>query len=256
MGQETVAALNFFFTMGYMEEIKIINTAAIYVTPQLNNLTPFGAASGKVVPYIGPCTNTSAVGLHLLIPGTYKMFQKVEFSDDEIYPGERNFTPNYLNIPDGQFPPPCNDCDPCEPECINPCNTTTDPCCNDCDPCDSDCINPCEPSTDPCCNDCDPCDSDCVNPCDTNAEPCEENSTGQIQDNKGITVFVEKNQLRITNYASTTLSNNDYTIFGVTSQTLMQGQLQSETTTIDVTTLPSGVYFIKAGNSVRKFVKK
>ena len=62
-----------------------------------------------------------------------------------------------------------------------------------------------------------------------------------------------KDELQVTSYK---LQDGAlYSIFSVTGQVLMQGKLQGETTTINVSTLPSGVYFIKVGNMVGKIVK-
>jgi len=61
-------------------------------------------------------------------------------------------------------------------------------------------------------------------------------------------------QLRVTSYELQ--EGVLYSIFGVTGQVLMQGKLSGETTTIDVKTLPNGVYLIKVGNATGKFVKK
>ena len=86
-----------------------------------------------------------------------------------------------------------------------------------------------------------------------------------------------KNQLRITNYAfldqREKLREGDYTIFNVAGQIVGSGfkpdhndhkpdqksdhkpDYNSEIT-IDVSHLPNGIYFIKIGNQVGKFVKK
>ena len=62
-----------------------------------------------------------------------------------------------------------------------------------------------------------------------------------------------KDELRITNYE---LRNENYSIFNVSGQVLMQGALSGETTTVNVKSLPSGIYFIKAGDKTSKFVKE
>ena len=52
------------------------------------------------------------------------------------------------------------------------------------------------------------------------------------------------------------LRMGDYSIFNVSGQVLMQGALSTETTTINVKSLPSGMYFIKVGNRTGKFIKE
>ena len=71
---------------------------------------------------------------------------------------------------------------------------------------------------------------------------------------EGITITVGIEQLQVTNYELQ--EGALYNIFGVTGQMLMQGNLSGETTIINVSSLSQGVYFIKAGNSVGKFVKE
>ena len=56
--------------------------------------------------------------------------------------------------------------------------------------------------------------------------------------------------------ASSELQNANYTVFSISGQALMYGKLQGETTTVNVSTLPSGIYFIKAGNYAGRFVKQ
>jgi len=56
--------------------------------------------------------------------------------------------------------------------------------------------------------------------------------------------------------ASSELQNETYTVFSISGQVLMRGKLQNETTTINVSALASGIYFIKAGNYAGKFVKQ
>ena len=55
--------------------------------------------------------------------------------------------------------------------------------------------------------------------------------------------------------ASSELQNETYTVFSISGQALMRGKLQGETTTVNVSALASGIYFIKAGNYAEKFVK-
>ena len=68
-----------------------------------------------------------------------------------------------------------------------------------------------------------------------------------------------KNQLRIKNYE---LREGDFTIFNVAGQAVGAGLKPDQKPdhngeiTIDVSHLPSGVYFIKAGNMVGKFIKE
>ena len=75
-----------------------------------------------------------------------------------------------------------------------------------------------------------------------------------IKDNE-LTIYPNpvKGQLQVTGYE---LQDNAYCIFSVTGQVLMQGSLSGETTIINVEHLSNGVYFIKVGNVVEKFVKK
>jgi len=84
-----------------------------------------------------------------------------------------------------------------------------------------------------------------------------ESSSGieNIKDNQ-ISIYPNpvKGQLQVTSYELQ--EGALYSIFNVAGQMLMQGKLSYETTVINVETLPSGVYFIKAGNSVGKFVKE
>ena len=47
----------------------------------------------------------------------------------------------------------------------------------------------------------------------------------------------------------------EYRITNLTGQTLVVGRLEDETTSINITGLPSGLYFISIGETTRKFVK-
>ena len=62
-----------------------------------------------------------------------------------------------------------------------------------------------------------------------------------------------KNELIIKNEE---LRMGDYSIFNVSGQVLMQGQLLDETTTINVKELPNGMYFVKVGGKTGKFIKE
>jgi hypothetical protein len=75
------------------------------------------------------------------------------------------------------------------------------------------------------------------------------------QDDSKIKVYPNPthNQLRITNYK---LRMKDYSIYSMTGQMVMQGQLQGETTILNVSTLTNGVYFMKINDEVMKFVKQ
>ena len=55
--------------------------------------------------------------------------------------------------------------------------------------------------------------------------------------------------------ASSELQNETYTVFSISGQALMQGKLQGETTTINVSSLASGVYFVKVSDKTAKFIK-
>ena len=59
-------------------------------------------------------------------------------------------------------------------------------------------------------------------------------------------LIIKNEELRIENY----------NIFNVSGQVLIQGALSGETTVIDVKALPSGMYFIKIGNTTGKFIKE
>lgn len=61
------------------------------------------------------------------------------------------------------------------------------------------------------------------------------------------------NELRVTGYE---LQAKSYGIFNITGQMVMQGKLQRETTTVNVSALTNGVYFLKLSNEVMKFVKQ
>ena len=60
-------------------------------------------------------------------------------------------------------------------------------------------------------------------------------------------------QITITNYA---LRIKEYCIYNVTGQMVMQGQLQDGTTTLNVSVLANGVYYLKIFNDVVRFIKK
>ena len=60
-------------------------------------------------------------------------------------------------------------------------------------------------------------------------------------------------ELQVTSYE---LRGENYNIFSVTGQMLMQGRLQGETTTINVSTLANGVYLLRVSGKVEKFVKQ
>ena len=62
-----------------------------------------------------------------------------------------------------------------------------------------------------------------------------------------------KEELQVTSYE---LRGENYNIFSVTGQMLMQGKLQGETTTINVSTLANGVYLLRVSGKVEKFVKQ
>ena len=53
-----------------------------------------------------------------------------------------------------------------------------------------------------------------------------------------------------------TINNTEYIIFNLTGQMVLQGKLQGETTTINVESLPSGMYFLRIGEKAVKFVKE
>ena len=52
------------------------------------------------------------------------------------------------------------------------------------------------------------------------------------------------------------LKTEGYTIFNIAGQVLIEGNLPNETTTINVKSLPCGMYFIKVGNKTGKFIKE
>ena len=57
---------------------------------------------------------------------------------------------------------------------------------------------------------------------------------------------IESGELRVENYS----------IVNMAGQVVMHGKLQNETTAINVSALPSGIYFLKAENRTGKFVKE
>ena len=61
-------------------------------------------------------------------------------------------------------------------------------------------------------------------------------------------------QLTITNY-ELEITTVNYTVYNVMGQMVMQGKLSDETTTIDVESLPAGMYFLRIGEKTTKFVK-
>ena len=60
-------------------------------------------------------------------------------------------------------------------------------------------------------------------------------------------------ELQVSGYG---LQEGDYSIFNMIGQLAIQGTLQGETTTINVGSLPSGMYFLKIGAKAVKFVKE
>ena len=62
-----------------------------------------------------------------------------------------------------------------------------------------------------------------------------------------------KNQLHVTDYD---LQQSNYSIYNVVGQTLIQGKLQGDATTINVESLANGMYFLKIDNKVVRFVKE
>ena len=55
---------------------------------------------------------------------------------------------------------------------------------------------------------------------------------------------------------ATSLPNQTYRITNLMGQTLLQGRISAETQQIDISTLPSGMYFISVGETTLKFVKR
>jgi len=90
-----------------------------------------------------------------------------------------------------------------------------------------------------------------VVPVPTNPDPQDGITNTRVQN---FTLYPNpvKDELQITNYG---LEIENYSIVNMVGQALMQGKLQGETTIINVSSLPNGVYFIKAGNNTGKFVK-
>ena len=62
-------------------------------------------------------------------------------------------------------------------------------------------------------------------------------------------------QLRIENYGLL-LQTEDYSIFNVMGQIILQGKLQGKTTNINVETLANGMYYLKIAEQTVKFVKQ
>ena len=59
----------------------------------------------------------------------------------------------------------------------------------------------------------------------------------------------------IINNEQLSMNNAEYIIFNLTGQMVMQGKLQGETTTINVASLPSGMYYLRIAGKAVKFVK-
>ena len=81
------------------------------------------------------------------------------------------------------------------------------------------------------------------------------NAIENIKDKDNITFYPNptKEVLTIKNEE---LRMENYSIFNVSGQVLMQGALSGENTTINVKVLPNGMYFVKVGNKTGKFVKE
>ena len=85
--------------------------------------------------------------------------------------------------------------------------------------------------------------------------PQGENSIETTKTGLELTIYPNptKEQLIIKNEE---LKIENYSIFNVSGQILIQGALSTENTTINVKELPSGMYFIKVGNKTGKFIKE
>ena len=59
-------------------------------------------------------------------------------------------------------------------------------------------------------------------------------------------MLIEQEQFTTTNYE----------IYNLTGQMQKQGKLQGETTTINIESLPNGMYYLKVAGHVTKFVKE
>ena len=81
------------------------------------------------------------------------------------------------------------------------------------------------------------------------------NAIENIKDKSNIAVYPNpaKEVLIIKNEE---LRMENYSIFNVSGQILMQGALSTETTNINVKELPSGMYFVKVGDKTGKFIKE
>ena len=86
-------------------------------------------------------------------------------------------------------------------------------------------------------------------------QTCEGSDAVETIENQSIIIYPNPAKDIIT-IASSELQNETYTVFSISGQALMRGKLQGETTTINVSSLASGIYFIKAGNYAGRFVKQ
>ena len=50
--------------------------------------------------------------------------------------------------------------------------------------------------------------------------------------------------------------NTNYTIFNTVGQLMLDGNLKDDQTLVNITSLPGGVYLVKIGTEVTKFVKQ
>ena len=79
--------------------------------------------------------------------------------------------------------------------------------------------------------------------------------TPKLEEKRDIVVYPNpaSNRLHITGY--NIQKSASYSIFNLTGRAMMQGQLVGETTVINVEALPAGVYFIRTGDYLGKFIK-
>jgi hypothetical protein len=62
------------------------------------------------------------------------------------------------------------------------------------------------------------------------------------------------NEILTINYNSPEFINERIVLYDVTGQELMHSQLTSNKMTINITNFPSGIYWMKIGNSVKKVI--
>jgi len=85
-------------------------------------------------------------------------------------------------------------------------------------------------------------------------QTCEGSDAVETIENQSIIIYPNPAKDIIT-VASSELQNETYTVFSISGQALMHDKLQGETTTVNVSSLASGVYYLKVANKTAKFIK-